>query len=259
MTHIDNGYGGYVSFVYTQISRNDTFNIWTRQAITKKIIDLGIGHLETYTYAFTGNPEYKGDEWDQEFRGWNEVKVTDTTGAYVKHWFYTTGTINNKEADKLTGKEYQTRSYDSGDTLLKESTYNWTYENPAGNVTMTFYPDPDAELTCVDGAVRVRGGETSGWPWSTAHNHNGSEASPSVATQGIAFREYTDHKWWMIQRSITGFDTSGIPENAEIVSAVISIYGSSKLNSNNYDPDIGVYTATPESNTNLPSVKYNLP
>jgi hypothetical protein len=125
LTAVNSGYGGSVGFSYTQIPTNTTFNLWTRQAVTTKTVNSGIGTTETYTYTYTGNPTYKGIGWNQEFKGWNEVKETDATGNYQKHYFFTTGTINGKDAEKLTGKEYQTRWYDSSNTLLDTKTYDW--------------------------------------------------------------------------------------------------------------------------------------
>ena len=52
---------------------------------------------------------------------------TDAAGNYIIHWFYTTGTINGNDAEKLTGKEYQTQWYSSSGTLLNTKTYSWSW------------------------------------------------------------------------------------------------------------------------------------
>ena len=68
---------------------------------------------ETYTYNYNGNPYYLGAGWDQQFRGWNIVTETDAANNTVNHYFFTTGTIGGKDAEKLTGKEYFTQYCDS--------------------------------------------------------------------------------------------------------------------------------------------------
>ncbi len=43
LTSINSGYGGTISFYYTQISNISAVNSWTREAVTRKIIYSGIG------------------------------------------------------------------------------------------------------------------------------------------------------------------------------------------------------------------------
>ncbi len=161
LTAINSGYGGSVGFTYTQIPANTTYDIWTRQAVTTKTVNSGIGSSETYTYTYTGNPAYKGANWDQEFRGWNEVKETDAAGNYVKHWFYTTGTIGGKDAEKLTGREYKTEWYSSTSTLLDTKTYDWnwvtTHQQPAGGTVAAFsgFYSPQGVAVGPDGYIYV--------------------------------------------------------------------------------------------------------
>jgi RHS repeat-associated protein len=130
LTVVDSGYGGSVTFAYTRIPNSTVYSIWTRQALTTKTINSGIGITETKTYDYTGNPRYSGSSWDQEFRGWNEVTETDSTGNYIKHYFYTAGTQNGQSADHLKGKEYSTKWYQSGNptAIVKETNYDWNWQ-----------------------------------------------------------------------------------------------------------------------------------
>jgi RHS repeat-associated protein len=128
LTAVNSGYGGTISISYTQIPGSSVDNIWTREVVTTKTIDGGIGTDQDYSYAYTGNPQYKGTGWDQEFRGFGEVKETDAAGNYTMHWFYTRGTIGGKDADKLTGNEYETRWYNGSDTLLLAKEYVWDWK-----------------------------------------------------------------------------------------------------------------------------------
>ena len=50
------------------------------------------------------------------------MRETDAAGNYTWHYFYTTG---SDYAERLTGKEYQTQSYDGANTLLKQDNFDW--------------------------------------------------------------------------------------------------------------------------------------
>ena len=124
LTQVNSGYGGSVSFDYTQVGPG--YN-WSREVVTTKTIDSGIGTVQTYYYTYVGNPQYLGGGWNQKYRGFEEVRETDSQGNYTKHFFYTTGEVNGNDSEKLTGREYSTQYYDSSDNLLKEESYDWTW------------------------------------------------------------------------------------------------------------------------------------
>jgi len=128
LTAIDSGYGGEISFSYTQIPDTSATDIWTREVVATKMIDSGIGTNQTYTYSYSNGPKYFGEKWEAEYRGFGEIQETDAASNYTKHWFYTTGTVGGKDAEKLTGKEYQIQWYNSGQTLLKEQTFDWSWD-----------------------------------------------------------------------------------------------------------------------------------
>jgi RHS repeat-associated protein len=158
---VNSGYGGNVTFTYTQIPGTSVNDIWTRQVVTTKTINGGIGTSQTYTYEYTGNPDYFGTGWDQEFIGWKEVKETDPNGNYTLHSYYTTGTPDEEFTDPLRGREYNTKWYEAGDpaTLLKETNYAWNWlltDTPAeggyvgfksgGTITKNFVVAPDGNI-----------------------------------------------------------------------------------------------------------------
>lgn len=125
LTAMSTGYGGKASFTYTQLPTNNPNDIWTREIITGKTVNSGIGASQSYVYTYPGNPEYNGTGWDQKYRGFREVRDTDAENNYVQHYYYTTGTINGKSADNVTGKEYQTKFYDANNVLLTQKSYDW--------------------------------------------------------------------------------------------------------------------------------------
>ncbi|MBN1692598.1 MAG: hypothetical protein JW845_03485 [Dehalococcoidales bacterium] len=257
LSAIDSGYGGSISFTYTQIPDTSVLNTWTRQAVTQKIINGGMGTTEIYSYAYTHNPQYKGVDWDQEFRGWNEVIETDADGNYLKHYFYTTGTISGKDAEKLTGKEYQTIWYDSANTLLKTKNYDWNRIDTSQNFTgsMTFYPDASPESSSVDGIV----GETTKQSFASLVADVGDGSNDSIESYYICSlaADTVSNIWYNIFRGIFLFDTSGLPDNASITGATLSIYGYSKFDTVGWLPDINIYSSNPASNTTLVNGDYD--
>ncbi|MBI2851988.1 MAG: hypothetical protein HYX84_02630, partial [Chloroflexi bacterium] len=84
------------------------------------------------SYGYTERrdmPKYLGWGWEQKYRGFGEVTETDADGNYAKHAYYTTGNIGGKDAERLTGREYQTKWYSSGGTVLRQKAYDWTWES----------------------------------------------------------------------------------------------------------------------------------
>jgi RHS repeat-associated protein len=144
LTGINSGYGGTTTFAYSQKPTTSTMDKWTRQVVISKTINGGITGNETTTYDYTGDPQYYLDNWSQEYRGFGEVKETDSDGNYVKHLYYTTGNVNNQEADRFTGNEYKTQWYTSVNTLLKEKTYDWGWQSTSQSFdNHHFFGDPN--------------------------------------------------------------------------------------------------------------------
>lgn len=137
---IDSGYGGDISFTYSQKPALPVYDIWTRQIVTVKTIDSGNGPVETYTYTYSGNPIYYGTGWNQSYRGFPMVTETDSAGNYTEHYFFTTGTVEGKSADHLTGKEYKTKWYQAGNpsVLLKETNYDWEWTETENQTEGTY-------------------------------------------------------------------------------------------------------------------------
>jgi RHS repeat-associated protein len=142
LTTINSGYGGSVSFSYSQKPDPSTVEIWTREVVISKTVNNGAGGNDTRSYTYTGNPQYKGVNWDQQYRGFNEVVETDAMGNYIDHWSYTTGEVGDKDAEKLTGREYQTRWYDGFNVMQEDKTFDWaleqTWEEMANNLICEF-------------------------------------------------------------------------------------------------------------------------
>ena len=127
LTDIGSGYSGgedTVVFTYQENPCEDPESIWTREVVVRKTIDPGIGDIQTYAYSYSGNPQYLGTGWNQEYRGFTAVGETDSEQNSVWHYFYTTGGYGS-EAEKLTGKEYLAQWFDNEENRLREVENTW--------------------------------------------------------------------------------------------------------------------------------------
>lgn len=130
LTAINSGYGGSLSFQYTQTPGNTSTGIWTREVVTQKTSNSGSGPAVTVIYTYFDGPNYDTDfSWSAEYRGFGEVHETDAQGHISKHWFYTIGEADGKPVDKLKGLEYKTEQYNSGSATPVRSVVNdWSWK-----------------------------------------------------------------------------------------------------------------------------------
>lgn len=129
---------------------------------------------------------------------------------------------------------------------------------PAWNLgfdTLTVSPDANPETTSVDGSVIQSYGAGSGVVWSTLVADAGNGKDDSSGTHNIIYI-YADtgsDKWRQLGRGIFLFDTSALPDTANISAATFSLMGNPGLKSDGCSctPNINVYASTPASNTAL--------
>jgi RHS repeat-associated protein len=156
LTLVSNGFGGTIGFSYAQVPSSPT-TMWSREVVTGKTIqsdsnnDQGISVAQTDSYAYLGsvsgndlNPQYFGTGTSEQFRGFERVTDTDSANNYTQHYFFTTGTINGSDAEKLTGKEYKTDYYNSSSQLLREQVCSWSSPSVPTN---NWFNELDQETT----------------------------------------------------------------------------------------------------------------
>ncbi len=120
----------------------------------------------------------------------------------------------------------------------------------------TYYPDADPETTSVDGVVERSGVNET---WAVIRVGAGTGAD-DVGTNGLVFYFYattTTNQWQSLRRSIFLFDTSGLPDNAIISAATLSLYGYAKADYIPSTPSTNIYSSNPASNTALAGGDYN--
>jgi hypothetical protein len=123
-----------------------------------------------------------------------------------------------------------------------------------GFATLTAYPDADPETTTVDGYVER---STVDETWGTIRSGAGNVAGdiyPTVGEGPLARTSLTTNQWKILNRVITLFDTSAL-SSGMIVSGTLSCYGFFQVNGS-FDPDAGVYSCAPASNTSIVASDY---
>lgn len=122
--------------------------------------------------------------------------------------------------------------------------------------TLTVYPDPDPEVTSVDGFAS-RTGVDETWGNITTGAGNSSDASGASANIIQISSSATANQWATLSRGILLFDTSALGSSANISAAVLSLYGNAKIDLLGITPDIDIYTSTPASNTAVANGDYS--
>lgn len=128
-----------------------------------------------------------------------------------------------------------------------------------GFATLTAYPDPYPESTTTDGYVEQNYGLGGGQAWSTIRSAAGNSSGYDdgfVNTAHITIVGDGASKWRQLRRSIYLFATSSIGSSATVSDAVLSIYGTSKVDEDSISPTVDIYTATPAANTSLANGDY---
>lgn len=119
------------------------------------------------------------------------------------------------------------------------------FPGKVGNTTDTYYPNPNVEVTSVDGYIENYA--DPGTCTTMQAEANGTTAN-DAGTNVIA--QYSDNGTdCNIQRGITLFDSSSIPDTDTVSSAILSLRGLFIGNTNSYNTRI--VTSAPASNTAL--------
>lgn len=138
----------------------------------------------------------------------------------------------------------------------------WLMAAPGWAGQMIFFPDPNTEVTSVDGYADYT---FDGSTWATIYNAAGNAADDTGAsTLDILIQEDVANPgtlWQRFRRAFTLFDTSPLPDSVVVTSAVLSVFGATKTNTMNCsDAQAGwaVTSGTPTSNTAIVAGDYAL-
>lgn len=212
----------------------------SRTFVLEQFADEGGRPMEKLKTIFTTSPQYYKDD-----TGWRQIEYATTTQE----------TFSQSGAVKYVGKRELTerivRGFFGIETVFA--------------VTSTFYPDPDAEISSVDGhisdTITGQPDETSAWD-TVQTNPNGTAVVDSLTT--LSVRTSTNYIFradtWgaTLIRAFFLFDTSSLSSAAVISSATLSVYVTGITNGYNFGNDtLCVITTTPASNTGLVGADYD--
>lgn len=195
--------------------------------------------MEKLKTVFTAGPQFYKDE-----SGWRQIEYATTT----QEQFSKSGAIKHIEQREFV-----------------ERVINTMFGiKPVFAVTSTFYPDPDAETSSVDGRISAttvgQASDTDACN-SLVSNTSGSVVSattPATLTVSINYITRTASYAGSLARIFLLFDTASLPDTASISSATLSVYVTAVNNGDNNGNDtVNVVTTTPASNTDLVSADYD--
>jgi len=115
----------------------------------------------------------------------------------------------------------------------------------------TYYPDANPETTSVDGIVTHT---DPGATWATFVSGAGTGFNDFVTGTYIAswlVYQFEANKWTTLTRGIALFDSSSLPDGANISAATLSFRGNGKDDPQSNVPTINAFASAPASNTVL--------
>lgn len=117
---------------------------------------------------------------------------------------------------------------------------------------LTVYPDAHPEITSVDGYIKHVTAYDAGLTWADMIIAAGTEGNAHFDRIYILIKAASGVDTWMqLGRGILLFDTSALPDNASIQSAVLSLYGCAKIDQLGITPNLNIYSCLPNSNTDI--------
>lgn len=236
-----------------------------------------------FEVGFDGTPVFHKVTLDSEKRStktkWNEKAkvrsqdgfsiqskdaVSSQRGVGMKEFFIWDSAVRNI----VTGSKQAIQKINVDIEKLSAGQYKLTKNIPVSFFTAdkvfpiftdtvtTFYPDPDAETTTVDGYSSVD--DNTGASWASIHDDNGTNARASANSNGTDLHVRCDRassgNSFSIARAIILFDTASLPDSDQIDSAILSIKGTAGKNGTG---NFCIIDSNPASNTNVVATDYD--
>ena len=224
--------------------------IWRPQLFLNNVEQFSGNPIWLDTDPINSGYHFNTLEWDY---GFCKRRVRIIEGRIRERWVFTAnpnGEVrikhNHTGALKLKMGEFE---INDDEELVPASVFDgaeYPFEVMAS--PETFYPDPDAESTSVDGNVAHQSANDT---WAAHQGGAGTHSYDSNADDYVAYIGWTQTGWGGLFRSIHLFDSSGLPDGAVVSAATFSVRGTSKADTLSITPDVNVYKSTPFANTAL--------
>jgi hypothetical protein len=125
--------------------------------------------------------------------------------------------------------------------------------------SFTFYPDPDPEVTSMDGYVWQDAGTGTSWTnlHSTSSANNVSDNTDQLRVG--YFSGTAGQPWKVLYRAMILFDTSAIPDAAVVSSATLALNGQAKTDALTFTDRFAsnIYSSNPTGSTSMVVADYN--
>lgn len=191
----------------------------------------------------------------ERFRIFNPpVLVRDPEGSIVRTW---TSALGEERQTKYREDPAEALRQVIAHTIKVSGIEGATVvEGKRGNTTDTFFPNANPESTSVDGFTRY--GPGSDVTFSALVGGNGTASFDSFPNAQIFLRSTaTTDRYDLVDRFHALFDTSILPDNDTVASAVFSIYGIND-SANELSLSANVYDTNPASNTAITDSDHQL-
>lgn len=207
--------------------------------------------------------EYLGLDFDQEIglflpNGYHKILDKKTRQAT----FFTRAIYSPKlylsllKLDLMLDRWQLSFEDQSAIILMDLGLRKYSFEYPRVFLTIsTFNPDADPETTSVDGRVFRDGVNET---WATIHDAldgTGAQDSLTAGQHTMVGASLTTNQWRELYRGFLLFDSSSLPDTANIDNANIQLYINSKVST--LGGTMEIVTSTPASNTALAAADYD--
>lgn len=120
---------------------------------------------------------------------------------------------------------------------------------------MTFNPDATPGVTCCDGRANRAGVDQL---WTDIISGAGTDSRDTGATDVHVYflASGTTNQWSGLYNGFIFFDTSGLPNNAVITGAVLSLYLNTKADPEGWAPDVCIYGTSSTSTTSIAAADF---
>lgn len=151
-----NGFGATTTFTYEYkwqagsagtdpaCAGSSTVGTWSRQVVSSRTENPGVGTPMTHTFAYTTGPNYYYpaglNPIDAEYRGFREVRDTDGLGDYTICAYYTTGweSETGYPGDALTGHPFRCTPYESTGSSPQNQMMTWIWRSISANANFVY-------------------------------------------------------------------------------------------------------------------------